>query len=235
MIQSLIILGTGGSAHDVLDTVEAINARAPAWQVAGFLDDARPAGSRHLGLPVLGSLSEGGRFADHAFINVIGSDRSYRRRPEILAGTGIDRERFATLVHPAASVSARARLGRGVCVHYGVSLGGGAVVGDHVTLCPGCVIGHDARIDDYALVAPGAVVSGFVHLGRSCYIGARAVIRQQLQVGDGALVGMGAVVVRDVDAAAVVAGNPARPLEQASRKNGSAEPRRSATPSASLG
>jgi sugar O-acyltransferase (sialic acid O-acetyltransferase NeuD family) len=212
MTQKLIILGTGGSAHDVLDTVEAINAREPSWDVVGFLDDSRPVGSKHLGFPVLGCLSDAGRFMDHVFINVIGSDKSYRGRPEIIAATGIDVDRFATLAHPQASVSGRARLGRGVSVHFGVSVGGGAVIGDHVTLCPGSIVGHDATIDDYTILAPGSVVSGFVTLGRCCYIGARAVVRQQLQVGEGALVGMGAVVVRDVEPDAKVIGNPARVL-----------------------
>src|SRR4051812_33313301 len=54
MSRPLLILGTGGSAHDVLDVVEAINAVAPTWGVAGFLDDNRPPGTRHLGLEVFG-------------------------------------------------------------------------------------------------------------------------------------------------------------------------------------
>lgn len=214
MSQPLVILGTGGSAYDVLDIVEAINAIKPTWHVAGFLDDARPTGSRHLGLTILGGLRDAGTLAGHLFVNVIGSDSSYRKRPEFLASTGLAAERFATLVHPGASVSARARLGRGVYVNHGVSVGGGVVVGDHVALSPGCIIGHDSVIEDYAMVAPGAVVSGFVHLSRACYVGARAVIRQRIHVGDQALVGMGAVVVREVAAGATVVGNPARPLER---------------------
>jgi sugar O-acyltransferase (sialic acid O-acetyltransferase NeuD family) len=212
MSQPLVILGAGGGAHDVLDTVEAVNAVRPAWRVVGFLDDARPAGGLHLGLPVLGKVGEAARFPGHRFINVIGSDRSYLRRPDVVASAALPPERFATLVHPAASVSARARLGRGVHVAYGVSVGGGAVVGDHVCLCPGALVGHDTVLEDYALVGPGAVVSGFARLGRTTYVGARAVIRQSLRVGERALVGMGAVVVREVAEGGTVVGNPARPL-----------------------
>ncbi|HEV3445099.1 MAG TPA: NeuD/PglB/VioB family sugar acetyltransferase [Gemmataceae bacterium] len=210
MLQPLIILGTGGNAYDFLDVVEAINARQEAWTVAGFLDDAAAAGSSFAGLPVLGRLRDAGQFADHYFINAIGSDKSYRRRPDILASTGIDIERFATLVHPGASVSSRARLGHGVCVNHGVTIAGAVVVGNHVTLCPGCILGHDAAIEHYAVIAPGAVISGFVRVGRSCYIGAGSVIRQRLRIGAGALVGMGAVVVRDVEDGVTVIGNPAR-------------------------
>jgi sugar O-acyltransferase (sialic acid O-acetyltransferase NeuD family) len=214
MSQALVILGTGGSAYDVLDIVEAINAIRPTWRVAGFLDDARPVGSVHLGIEVLGPLRDAMKFRSCQFINVIGSDSSYRRRPEIVALTGLKPEQFATLVHPGASVSGRVRLGRGVYVNHGVSVGGGAVIGDHVALSPGCIIGHDSVIEDYALVAPGAVVSGFVRLGRACYVGARSVIRQQLRIGEKALVGMGAVVVREVAPGTTVVGNPARVLEK---------------------
>jgi sugar O-acyltransferase (sialic acid O-acetyltransferase NeuD family) len=211
----LVILGTGGSAHDVLDIVEALNADAPTWEVAGFLDDARPAGSEHLGFEVLGPLSSAPGCPRSAyFINVIGSDRSYRRRPEILASTGLEPHRFATLVHPAASVSARARIGRGVCINFGASIGGGASIGDHVTVCPGAIVGHDAVIDDFAILAPGAIVSGSVQVGCAGYLGAGSVVRQNLRIGERSLVGMGTVVVADVEAETVVVGNPARVLKR---------------------
>jgi sugar O-acyltransferase (sialic acid O-acetyltransferase NeuD family) len=213
-MQPLLIIGTGGSAYDVLDIVEAINTATPTWEIAGFLDDARPAGSWHLGFDILGPVSAASRHPGSWFINVIGSDRSYWRRPEILASTGVPTDRFATLVHPDSSVSARARLGWGVCVNFGVSIGGGARIGDHVTICPGVIIGHDAVIEDFAVLAPGAIISGHAHVGQASYLGAGAVIRQQIKVGKGALVGMGTVVVADVEAETVVVGNPARVLKR---------------------
>src|SRR5262249_40346184 len=163
MKQPLVILGTGGNAYDLLDIIEAINAKTPTWDVVGFLDDAREQGSRHLGIEVLGTLRDATRLEGCLFVNAIGSDQSFRHRPLILAGTGLRTEQFATLVHPAAGVSSRARLGHGVCVNYGVSVAGNVTIGNHVSLGPGCIVGHDSVIEDGTMLAPGAVVSGFVH------------------------------------------------------------------------
>lgn len=215
MTRPLVILGTGGSAYDVLDIIEAINLAAPTWHVAGFLDDTRPLGSRHLDLPILGRLTDANRLpADHQFINVIGSDASFRNRPAILAAGNLGLDRFATLVHPLASVSARTQIGNGVYVAFGASVGGGVRIGNNVSLSPGVIIGHDCIIEDFALLAPGAIVSGFCRIGRAAYVGAGASIRQHVSIGDHALVGMGAVVLHDVDEKDVVVGNPARSLHR---------------------
>lgn len=209
MSHRLIILGTGGSALDVLDVVDALNANGAAWEVVGFLDDGRQAGEPHLGLPVLGSLNSAAQHPECVFINTIGSDRNHRYRAAIIAKTGLGRERFVTLVHPQAAVSRRSTLGRGVCVNYGVSIGGRATIGDHVYLCPGAIIGHDSVIGHYSIVAPGAAISGFCAIGESCYVGAGANVRQSIRVGERSLIGMGSVVVRDVEAGVTVVGNPA--------------------------
>ena len=214
----LIILGTGGNAFDVLDVVEAINAAGAAhWDVVGFLDDGRPAGREFLGRPVLGGLGDAGRFAKESFVNAIGSDASYVRRPQIVASTGLPPDRFATLVHPGAGVSQRARMGRGVVVNFGASVAGNVTVGDQVSVGPRCIIGHDSTVGEFAMLAPGAVVSGYVTVGRACYVGAGAVLRQHVSVGDGALLGMGAVVLNDVEPGSTVVGNPARVLRRAER------------------
>ena len=214
MSERLIILGTGGSALDVLDVIDALNAGGAGWTVVGFLDDGRPAGEAYLGLPLFGPLTAAAQHPECAFINTIGSDRNHRQRAAIIAKTRLRPTQFATLVHPHASVSPRAVLGRGVCVNYGVSIGGRAVIGDHVYLCPGAIIGHDSVIGDYSIVAPGAVISGFVEIGESCYVGAGATVRQAIHVGARSLIGMGAVVVRDVETGVTVVGNPATARRQ---------------------
>ena len=217
MPQPLIIIGTGGNALDILDIVDALNAVQPAWEVAGFLDDSRPRGSTFEGFEILGGLRDAATFADRLFLNAIGSDRSYRKRPETIAQTNLASEKFATLIHPGASVSRRAKLGSGTCVNPGVVIAGGSTIGSHVWLGSGSVIGHDVAIADFAMIAPQAVLSGFARVEQAAYVGAGAYVRQRVTIGERALVGLGSVVIADVAAKTTVVGNPARPLVRVSR------------------
>lgn len=211
--RSLVILGSGDDhALDVLDIVDAINREAPTWRVAGFLDDTAEVGGFVWGHPVLGRLGDASRFADARFINAIGSDRSFRSRPCLVSRTGIPPELFATLAHPLAAVSSRARLGRGTSVGPGAVIGGGATIGDHATIHPGVLVGHDAAIGPHCILGPGAIIGNGVRIDRAAYLGAGSMIKQGLRFGEGALIGMGSVVLRNIPPGATVAGNPAGSL-----------------------
>ena len=217
MTQRLVILGTGGNAYDVLDTVDAINRAGPAWNVVGFLtDNARP-GAEYLGLPVLGALADATSQENCWFVSAIWNDRVFKTLHDVLATTRLPMARFATLVHPGAAVSRRARLGHDVVIHHGATIGGNVAFADHVWIGPGCIVGHDTVIAACSTLAPGVVLSGGVQVERNCYVGSGALVRPDVRLGEYALVGMGAVVVADVAAGATVVGNPAaaRPAERA--------------------
>lgn len=217
MTERLVILGTGGNAYDVLDTIDAINRTGPAWNVVGFLTDGARPGAEYLGLPVLGALADATSQADCWFVSAIWNDRVFKTLHDVLAKTRLPLTRFATLVHPGAAVSRRARLGHDVIVHHGATIGGNVMLADHVWVGPGSIIGHDTVIATCSTLAPGVVLGGGAQVERNCYIGSGALVRPDMRLGEYALVGMGAVVVADVAAGATVVGNPAaaRPGERA--------------------
>jgi acetyltransferase-like isoleucine patch superfamily enzyme len=79
--------------------------------------------------------------------------------------------------------------------------------GSDVSIGPEAAIltlGHDPQSPDFA------DRGGDVVIGDRAWIGYRAVILPGVTIGEGAVVGAGAVVTRDVEAFAIVAGNPAR-------------------------
>jgi sugar O-acyltransferase (sialic acid O-acetyltransferase NeuD family) len=218
MRQPLIIIGTGGNALDVLDVVTALNRMGHAWDVAGFLDDSRAVGSRYEGHEVLGGLRDAGRHPECLFVNAIGGDKSYRKRPDIVDQARLPAERFATLVHPLAAVSGQATIGRGTCINAGAIVAARVTVGHHVWLGAGCVVAAEATVEAHAVIAPGAVLCGFARVGVAGYVSAGACVRQRVTVGTKALVGLGAVVITDVLPGTTVVGNPAHVLVRVPRQ-----------------
>jgi acetyltransferase EpsM len=199
----LLILGSGSFAIEALDIAEATGAFRPV----GFVNSIeRPAsGARHGGLPV--------HFVDDIPFGptdcvVVAGIVSTRRRAiiELLLVRGYD---FATVVHPSAVISPRARLGVGCLVDAQVVVSHGAILGDHVILNRGCLIGHDNRMGSFTSVGPGANLAGAVEVGAGTYIGVGAVVRDHLTIGEGAVLGAGTVVIKPVPPHALVTGVPA--------------------------
>ena len=213
----VIILGVGGNCIDILDAINEMNrGRArPLMRCIGFLDDDRATWGRRIhGVKVLGPLASAGERRGACFVNGIGSPANHRSRPAIVRSTGIPDERFVTVVHPTASISALARLGHGCVVLQHATIASNVDVGHHVIILPSSIVSHDDVVGDHTAIAGGVSVSGGVRIGRACYLGTGSSIIGNVTLGDRCLVGMGSVVLKDVAADQVVAGNPARVLRR---------------------
>lgn len=207
----LLIFPCNGNA------VEAADCLGAGHKLIGFVDDSpEKVGTERFGWPVF-PRSAFDEYPDAEVLAVPGGPASYRSRESVIAGLGIERDRLARVVHPAASVSPRARIGVNVLVMAGVVITSNAAIGDHVCLLPNSVVHHDSRVGDWTLVGSGVTIAGHVSVGRNCYIGSGSTVKNGLTVGDGALVGIGSNVIRDVAAERVVAGNPARELRRADK------------------
>lgn len=214
----LLLVGGGGFARETLELVRAINARAPTWRVVGFLDDD-PAmlGRAILGVEVIGP-SEA--VADHPGARVavcVASPQRARARLDLATRLRLERERWATLVHPSAVVAGSASIGGGSVVHAGTVLTADVTLGAHVAVMPAVVLTHDDTVGDGVTFGAGVRVAGAVSIADAAYIGSGALLRENIDVGREAIVGMGAVVTRDVPAGEVWAGVPARRLRSTRR------------------
>src|SRR3954465_5856314 len=75
----LIVLGAGGNLADILDIVDAMEARGERVALPGLLDDSRPVGSTYRGLPVLGPLADWRAFPSCRFISSIRNQETHHR------------------------------------------------------------------------------------------------------------------------------------------------------------
>lgn len=211
-VQDIVIVGTGGTSIDILDAIRAMGAAGTAdFRPAYFLDDnAERVGQSLCGVEIRGPLETARDLAGCLFINGIGSPNNFWRRDQIVARLGISPDRFATVVHPSASVSPMASIGPGTAVLQNVTVSANARIGAHVVVLPNSVISHDCIVGDYSCITGGVCLSGAVRVDPSCYIGTNAAVIGGVTIHAGALVGMGSVVLADVPANSAVVGNPAK-------------------------
>jgi sugar O-acyltransferase (sialic acid O-acetyltransferase NeuD family) len=209
----LLIVGTGDHARVVIDLARACG-RAPAGCLAPPGDGSVSVGGAVDGVPVIGVLGDDddgvGRIDPGTnFVVAIGNNE--RRRTEFARCLQLGMEP-AVLVHPSATVLGHARIEPGAQVCAGAVVGIAASVGRNAIINTGATIDHDNVIAEHAMIGPGAHLAGRVTVDEGAWVGIGAVVRQGIQIGSWSLVGAGAVVVRDVAAAAVVAGVPATPM-----------------------
>lgn len=89
--------------------------------------------------------------------------------------------------------------------------------GDTVEIGKGCFIARDAVIrsyDAHMVLKEGYSVSAPIKIGDHVWIGQGAMILKGVTVGEGAVIAAGAVVTRDVPAHTVVAGVPAKVIDE---------------------
>jgi acetyltransferase-like isoleucine patch superfamily enzyme len=121
------------------------------------------------------------------------------------------------------------RIGTFVEIQAGSTIGARCKIQSHSFVCSGVTIGDEVFVGHGVVfvndkrpraTAPGGALQTVddwqlleTVVERGASIGSGAVILGGIHVAEGALVGAGAVVTRDVERGAVVAGNPARPLQ----------------------
>ncbi|HHL39850.1 MAG TPA: hypothetical protein ENJ37_05040 [Deltaproteobacteria bacterium] len=209
-VEDLLIYGA--SYPDTLKLIGAVNAEAPAFRVAGYLDDLKAGReTSFMGLPILGGGEAIEEYVKRGCLLVNNVFSTTAARRAVAARIEAAGARCATLVHPACDL-AGVEVGTGAVVMAGVLFGADVVVGRQAAVRMGAVVNHNNRIGEFAFIGPGVTLCGHVTVGDGAYIGAGAVVKERVRIGAGSVVGAGAVVVGDVADGAVVAGVPARPL-----------------------
>ncbi len=204
----LLILGTRTLAVEIADLASEIS----GVEVSGFVENENRnlCGETLEGLPIywvdeLASMKD-------THVAVGGLATTHRGRfIDQAAACGI---RFATLVHPRARVSTKARLGEGIFISAGCIISAHCVLGTHVFVNRGVLIGHHTEIGDFATIQPGANIAGCCAIGERTYIGMGAVIVDNITIGGHSFIGAGSLVTKNIPDHAQAFGSPARVMER---------------------
>jgi sugar O-acyltransferase (sialic acid O-acetyltransferase NeuD family) len=203
----LLLVGAGGLARETLAAVRA----GGGWDPVGLLDDDPTRhGADVDGVPVLGGSDTVHTRPDAAVVLCVANARNPAGRAEVAARLSLADDRYATVVHPAASLAVGVTVGAGSILLAGCVVTAPQAVGRHVVAMPQVLLTHDDEVGDFVTLAGQAGLAGGVRVGTGAYVGAGAKIREGVSIGAGAVIGMGAVVLSDVPAGEVWAGAPAR-------------------------
>lgn len=201
MAEQIMVIGGSGHAKVIIDAI-----LSSGDLVAGILDDNIPAGTKVLGIPVLGTIADYIHYPNYRYIVAIGNN-SVRQR--IAAELQV---RWHTVIHPSAFVSRFAQIGEGSIIMPHAAVNAGANIGRHCIINTGAIVEHENLIGDFAHLSPKAALSGAVSIGECTHVGIGAVVRNNISITGNCMIGAGAVVVNDIKEPGTYVGIPAKVL-----------------------
>lgn len=197
-MEDIILLGTGGHAHSVVDTIE----QTEKYHIVGFLDIEKMLGKVYKDYFVLGTDADMRKYYDrgirNAFITVgfIGCGDIRERLYQQLKDIGY---RLPNIVDHTAIVSGTAQFGEGVFVGKKAVINAGAKIGNMCIINTGAIIEHDCEVGDFSHIAVGSVLCGEVTVGKKTLVGANATVIQKRKIGNCCLIGAASVICKDVE------------------------------------
>lgn len=208
----LIIYGGGGHAKSLIDLIRA----AGRYRILGILDDGVPAGSKIMGVPVLGDgsmLTELRRQGIGLAVNAVGGIGSIAPRLKVYKSLSDAGFSVPTVIHPRAFVEPTAALGEGGQLFFNAYVGSEVKVGFGCIINTGAILSHDCLLGDFVNISPGATLAGGVVVKERSLIGMGVTVHLNVNIGAGARVGNGATIKADIPENGVVQAGMVWPLD----------------------
>lgn len=197
MKEDILLLGMGGHAHSVVDSIE----RTGKYHIIGFLDIEEMQGMSYKEYNVLGTDDALKNYYDkgirNAFVTIgfLGHGKIRERLYWQLKDIGYI---LPNIIDNTAVKAENVKIGEGIFIGKNAVVNTGAEIGDMCIVNTGAVIEHDSKVGSFSHIAVGTVLCGGVIVGEATMIGANATVIQGVTVGNRCIVGAGTVVHRDL-------------------------------------
>lgn len=200
----MILFGASGHSKAVLDILIS-----QGIEVNSILDD-NPMVDEIFGVPVFKSADPD---LDQNAIISIGNNKT---RQTLSKKYYFD---YICAIHPKATVSKFASIGKGTVIMANAVINPGAEIGEHCIINTAAVVEHDCKIADFVHISPNASLAGNVTVEDGAHIGIGSCVIQGVTIGKWAIVGAGSVVIKDVPDFATIVGNPGRIIKISKNNN----------------
>lgn len=196
-MEDIILLGLGGHAHSVVDSIE----QAGKYNIIGFLDTQEMQGKYYRDYTVLGTDDALKKYYDsgirNAFVTIgfMGHGDIRNQLHERLKDIGYE---VPNVIDSSAVVSKSAKLADGIFVGKNAVINANAKIETMCIINTGVIVEHDCVIEEFSHVAVGSVLCGGVTVGKHTLIGANATVIQERIIGSHCIIGAGTVVSKDI-------------------------------------
>lgn len=174
--QSFVIYGAGGHAKVIVDLVWALGGN-----VACIFDD-QPESLNFELMGVEVRRYDVNVYPEAEMIIAVGHNESRQAISRLV------HHRFATLIHPRASVSKLAKVREGTVVLANAVIQAEAVIGKHVIVNAGACIDHEVEVQDFAHIGPLVYVGGAALIAAMANIRPGALIKRMVKIPYGRMV-----------------------------------------------
>lgn len=196
-MEDIILLGAGGHAHSVVDSIE----QTGKYNIIGFLDTEEMQGKKFRDYCVLDSDDALQKYFDkginNAFVTIgfmgHGNVRNHLYRQLKDIGYTVP-----NIIDDTAVVSKKAKLEDGIFVGKKAVINANAQIGRMCIINTGVIVEHGCRIGEFSHIAVGGVVCGEVIVGVQTLIGANATVIQERKIGNCCIIGAGTIISKDV-------------------------------------
>ena len=196
-MEKMIIIGNGGHARSLTDTLE----RAGKYEIAGYIVNSADEQRKDTRYPIIGQDDDLEKIFKYGIkyaavgIGYLGKGDVRKRLWYMLKKIGFS---LPVICDPTAIMARDIKLGEGNFIGKGAVINSGAVIGRMCIINTNAVVEHDCLIGSFSHVAVGGILCGGVNVGEDTFIGANATVIQGIKIGRGCIIGAGVTVRKDV-------------------------------------
>lgn len=164
MKKQLIIVGGGGHAHVVVESIPN------EYEVIGFLDDNED--TKNIGeIKRIGKISEAPKFSKDIFFHIAIGNNCIRKK----IGENL---RLATIIHPTAFISKSSIIEEGCYIGINTVINSNAKIGKGCIINTGTIVEHEAVIGDYSHLSYRVLAGANSEIGNEIFIDMNTVIER---------------------------------------------------------
>lgn len=193
----IILIGAGGHAKSVIDSIE----QAGTYEIIGFSEKFKDEGIQYRGYKVICTDDELEEIyksgVQNAFITIgyMGNSDLREKLYYKLKNIGFN---IPSVVDQSAILATDVQIGKGCFIAKGTIINSQSCISDLAIINTGTVIEHECYVGFNTHIAGNSTMCGNVNVGDNVFVGAGSTVIQGVTIGESTIVGAASTVLHNI-------------------------------------